>query len=479
MAGQHKSFLFRHLVLSSLAIWVLIGVGAIVAGPILSRISIFRPSLNGHYVQSIAAVLRAASQNQKPEDLVQKIVQAAPSDESFGDFFIVDDSGAVLGRSWEISEEVAVDPRFLPTGPLEVGSLNNEAPSPANPVAVKISDSPSRFLIFRPPQRPGPEQFMLAAILFLLPLLVVTAMGGSAYFLLRKLRRHGGQAAEVMARLQQGQLGARLNIERMDEFGEMMVQFNNMAGEVERLFVKLQETEKARIHILQDIGHDLRTPLSSLLALFEILQNKFERMTDSERKQFLATGRREVNFTKRMVDDLLFLARVEDPSCIRNDENLDLIALMQMEIQSAGTSSTLQIKLEGPSDLNVIADAQLLRRMIRNGIHNSISYAETNITIHVGMRGGLVEMFIDDDGPGFSEHSLATFGKKRPTRIQHEDEGRRISLGLGSVIMTAIARIYSGEVQPANRYLENRVAGGRVSISLKLKASSAAAAAAA
>src|SRR4051794_19044905 len=127
MPSPRRSFLFRHLVLSSLAIWILVCIGAVVAGPIASHVSIFRPSLDGHYVQSIAAVLRAANQKQKAEDLVKEIAETLPADKGFGDFFIANDSGMVLGSSQNVSDAITIDPRFFPKEATEVATLNSEA----------------------------------------------------------------------------------------------------------------------------------------------------------------------------------------------------------------------------------------------------------------------------------------------------------------------------------------------------------------
>lgn len=250
-----------------------------------------------------------------------------------------------------------------------------------------------------------------------------------------------------------------------------MGQFNLMAEQLELLFARVREAEKARIHVLQDIGHDLRTPLSSLLNLFDVLRGKFDSLGDAEKKAFLTTGWGEVKYTQRLVEDLLFLARVEDPTCSTRDEVFDLTERMLADLAAFEATSGLPIERKIPEGVTVRADKQLLARLLRNAFGNALSYAAEGISISLEVAGDTVRICVEDDGPGFSEEALRTFGKKRPTRLVHDRSGSRASLGLGSVIMAAIARRYEGTLEPSNRLREGKVIGGRITVSLRISAS--------
>lgn len=465
MAGSRRSFFFRHILFSIAILWGLIAIGVVIAAPLAIHLSLFKPDLNGHHVKAIAEVLEAKAGTQAPERVIANI---SHSPKSSGEFFLLDDEGKLVANSRGATIDFVVNPKFLPQVPGRARSLNDLPPGPGEPAVIKLRGLPARYLIFKPQSRTGPEAFMMIAILGFLSVIVIVAMGGSSYILIAKLKKHAHQAGAVMTRLQKGELGARLIVERQDEFGEMMTQFNLMAEQVESLFARVREVEQARIHLLQDIGHDLRTPLGSLLNIFELLHDKSGQLTDSEKREFLSTGRREVKFTERLVEDLLFLARVEDPACQKREEIFDLSQLVNDEIEAKRALSDLTIACAAPDSLTVLGDGQLLKRLLRNGLSNSLSYAKERISVCVKIEPSALKIHIDDDGPGFSEAALQSFGARRPTRIFHEHQGSRISLGLGSVIMVAIARLYSGSVRPSNLLRDGGVVGGRLTISLNL-----------
>ena len=336
MGQPRKSFLLRHTLISAGLLLALVVFGTLVAAPIAVQLSLFKPDLNGHQVNAVAEMLQSARGSRMPEEIVREM--HGDSEGAAGDFFVADENGLIIASSGGIAPQL--DQRFLPSRPHVVLPINDQKPTPGEPAIVRLPGEPTRFLVFRPKNRVGPEQFVIAAIAGLLTLLVILAMAGSSYILLRKLRKHALQAEETMLSLRQGNLKARLPVFDNDEFGTIMGLFNQMAGEIENLFNRVREAENLRVQLLQDIGHDLRTPLSSLLNIFDLLNEKFNQLSEVEKRDLLSSGKNEVKFTQRLVEDLLFLARVEDPSCRRQDEELDLSALIQDEVELKRSATT-------------------------------------------------------------------------------------------------------------------------------------------
>ena len=469
MAKSRNSYLFRHILLSTVSLLIVVAVGAILGAPLIAFVSAYKPDLNGHQVRALAEVLQSSARQSSPEKVVGEMTLPLAGTDRAGDLFILDERGQVLASSYGAKSDFVINSELLPKQPLQVAPLNGIHPEPGDPGIVLFDGEPKRFLLFRPQKnRTGPEKFIIISILIVITLLTIIATGISSFLLIRKLRRHADQVSQVMSRLQAGELNARLPVERRDEFGEIMHQFNLMAGELEKSFYHVREVEKARLHLLQDIGHDLRTPLSSLLQLFEILHDQFGKLTDHEKKRFLATGRRETLFTQRLVENLLFLARVEDPTCPKRDELFSLSSLLQESVDAKRVVTTIEVSCDAPENLEVTGDSQLIQRLVQNAIENSLSFAERTVSVRLKSDAEYVHLQVDDDGPGFSEEALKTFGQKRPTRLVHENEGKRISLGLGSVIMSAIAQLYGGEIRPSNRLEGGLVRGGRVTIILRI-----------
>ena len=468
MPRRSKSVLLKHVLVSTFVLWLLIGVGVLFAVPVAVHFSLFRPDLNGHTVKAVAEVFQATLNGRMPEQVAKTVVDPKYVNERSGDIFIADDNGQILAGSFGATADFTVEKRLLPTEPMLVSSLTEQPPPPGAPAIVRLQGTPVRYLIFQPVQRTHPEQVVMIAVFAASTIIIFLAIGISSLILLKKLRSHSRQVGTIMGRMEQGELGARLKIEQLDEFGVLMQQFNFMADKVEKLFHELKESQMARLRFLQDVSHDLRTPLGSLLNLFELLRENADRILPAERQTLLSTGRREVKFTQHLVDDLLFLARYDDSACVVAENSLDLFALVQEEVDAKRVLTSVEISLACAGAVKVVADAQLLQRLIRNALENSISFAQNSVKVLVEQQHGAVLLQFEDDGPGFSAESLKSFGLKRPTRILQQENGQRISLGLGSVIMVTIAKIYYGKVKPDNRIHDGQIIGGQVSIWLNL-----------
>lgn len=115
-------------------------------------------------------------------------------------------------------------------------------------------------------------------------------------------------------------------------------------------------------------------------------------------------------------------------------------------------------------------DPFLIRRLYRNALENSFSFAKRELQIvFKTLFDNRVYLSIEDDGPGLSQEGLASFGYRRVTRKLDLLPNGRVSVGLGSVVMRAICEAYRGTIGIANRYdSDKRVVGAKVEIVLPL-----------
>jgi K+-sensing histidine kinase KdpD len=263
----------------------------------------------------------------------------------------------------------------------------------------------------------------------------------------------------VIADLQRGNLKARFPIARMDEFGLAMSRFNQMADEIERLVERLRSVEKSRMSLLQDLAHDLRTPVASLKNLLVIIEKK-NALSDQEiRSELLSLSRREVDYFERLVEDLLVLAQVSEPSYQTDQEPVSLIDLIEEESESIfARSEPDQKKVEIKNDMDpeqakVMGDFHLLRRLFRNAMENAHSFAASTVNIRVSETSSHeIKVMIRDDGPGLSDAALKGFGERRVSRAIEKSKGNRLSVGLGSVIMKTVAELHRGKVSAQNQF---------------------------
>lgn len=283
-------------------------------------------------------------------------------------------------------------------------------------------------------------------------------------------------ADEVITQLQNGNLKARFPITRHDEFGRAMVRFNTMASEIEKLVEHMRNVEKSRSKLIQELAHDLRTPVASLKNLIETLNLKGAALGEETKKEFLELSLKEVNYFERLVEDLLFLAQVSEPKYQIQKESIILATVIEDEaedvsfrINQHGKAVKLQLQLEEIKEQDIVGDLHLVRRLLRNTLENAFSFANSEVKVigKFDLDKKSLKITVIDDGPGFSAESLSSFGERRVTRKISSDKNGRISVGLGSVIMKAIVNVHRGEIKASNIInSSNKAEGSAVEIVL-------------
>ena len=101
---------------------------------------------------------------------------------------------------------------------------------------------------------------------------VLVGIGFALFLIFRSLREHVETADRVISELQRGNLKARFPIKKNDEIGRAMERFNQMADQIEQLVERLRSAEASRNFLLQELTHDLRTPVGCIHTSSSVLK---------------------------------------------------------------------------------------------------------------------------------------------------------------------------------------------------------------
>ncbi len=327
---------------------------------------------------------------------------------------------------------------------------------------VKLDTTPVTYLIsynertlFQGPYLiiQGTHTFTTAA------LAVFLALSISFYY----LRRKSGEARKVLSKLGAGDLKARFEIKRFDEFGNLILDFNRMADEIERLVMRLRDTEVSRSNLLQELGHDLRTPLTSLSTAFETLKEHQDLLSAEERSEIFSMVGTDIRYFKDLLDKLTLIATIDGPHYKTTTEKINLNSLLETEVLSrqiaSGQNLNWRLIQDDVATPVILGDSHLITRLFRNAFDNAARYAVNSITVKINNLRDQVEILIMDDGPGLSEESILAFGKRRERRQRKEKDPDDFSLGLGSVIMKTIAQVHGGQVEMVNLLNQEKING--------------------
>lgn len=347
----------------------------------------------------------------------------------------------------------------LPEKPFEVLWLRPDRYGPARGEVVRLnSEDPAQQYLFitmapragGPP--PPPTIFFINFLV--LSVAVMLASGISLFILFKSMRSRAQLADEILSAMRGGNLKARFPIKRLDEIGLLMEKFNLMADEIEHLVDRLKATELRRTRLLQELAHDLRTPVAALRSFVETLEFRASSLTTEHRGQLTAFSLKEINYLEHLVEDLLFLAQVTEPKYLTVMMEINLCEIAEEEVNRVAARFQGARRIEAdvdlpPTDVTMRGDRHLLQRLFRNVFENAFSFAQSKVRLHISSVAGKIIVEVSDDGPGLSEQALVAYGEKRATRVLENANGR-ISVGLGSVIIKAVVLAHQGLLQVRN-----------------------------
>ena len=379
--------------------------------------------------------------------------------------WIVDDSGKIIART--SSGSLPVPWNALPKPRIIHGIAAHYRSFQLAPdmMILRLDESRPTYLLVRIPRSGAITRGFLGWTLFLFATMAASAFAGLLITFVY-LRQKSMEAKELLGRLERGDLKARFPISRLDELGSLMTDFNRMAKAIEDLVSRVEETDRSRQELLHELGHDLRTPMTSLKAAVDTIAAYGDRMSPEHRDRFLRIIRSESEYFLRMIDDLFFIAEVGDPKYRKTSEKVDFLPLLESEIRMAEESGAsekhpVHFFLDSPEKPVIISgDPVLLKRMMRNALQNARRYATSRVDVGVNLLkenngSWVVRILVADDGSGISMEDAVLFGKRRPRKLSCETDlsDSEISLGLGSVIMSAIASVHEGRIAIRNRHL--------------------------
>ncbi|HET6681716.1 MAG TPA: ATP-binding protein [Gemmatimonadaceae bacterium] len=200
---------------------------------------------------------------------------------------------------------------------------------------------------------------------------------------------------------------------------------------------KLRELEKVRDDLMKMIVHDLKTPLTTVLATLEMLvEGDLGELSELQRRA-ARDAELKANELLGLIEDLLEIARIEEAAIhlelevIRPNAFLHaLVADWELRLQQESATVSVDVASGTPS---LSADAGLLRRVFGNLIQNALIHSSESVVLSLSARqqGGSVLFTVADNGPGIPpEFHDAIFQKFARVRAPHAPRVRSSGLGL-------------------------------------------------
>jgi signal transduction histidine kinase len=262
------------------------------------------------------------------------------------------------------------------------------------------------------------------------------------------------QLKKAAAGIARGDLNQRVTIRSRDEFGELGQTFNHMAA-------SLADAETQRQHLVADVAHELRTPLSAIQGTLEGIQDGVLPL-DEEQVAALYT---ETMLLNRLVGDLRLLSLAEAGQLkLELQETVpgELIQKVVERLRPQANQRKISLVLDIQDDLPlVVVDADRITQVMNNLLGNALRYTPEGgeITVRAArltVPAPALQISVTDTGPGIDPAALPLVFD----RFYRADKSRTRSSGgsgLGLAIVKQLVEAHGGTVQAQSPAFKNGV----------------------
>lgn len=272
-------------------------------------------------------------------------------------------------------------------------------------------------------------------------LLSALTCGWLSWYITRPVRLIA-RAAHMLEQDQQRMAAAPPLGRRRDELVDL-------AGAFDRMADALQARQQAFQQLLNDVSHELRSPLTRLRLRLALLARQHPTQGD---EQQAIDG--ELDRLEELIDQVLTLARLDARQRFPRDDYLDLVGLLQVLCDNV----RIEAEVKGcvihydcaAKELLLRANAELLQRAFENLLRNALAHTAADSQVRVSLyldEASQVIVDVLDQGPGVPEAQLAEIFSPF-VRLDSARSGKGFGLGL-AIAQRAIQR-HGGDIQAAN-----------------------------
>ncbi len=206
---------------------------------------------------------------------------------------------------------------------------------------------------------------------------------------------------------------------------------------------QLEKNNKDTEKLIQDISHQLKTPLTSLNLINDILA---EEVTTKKGKEFLQSSANELEKINWLIKTLLNIAKLDSKTLILTKEENNCYTLLEevkTNLNSIAKIHNCKIEIKSKKTEKIICDKKWTKEAISNIVKNAIEHDAKNITLEVLENKLYTQINIKDDGEGIDKNDLGHIFE----RFYKSKNSKQDSLGLGLAFSKSIILNQAGDIK--------------------------------
>ncbi len=260
------------------------------------------------------------------------------------------------------------------------------------------------------------------------------------------------KAAQQVA---EGRLATRLLVVGTDEMSVLTSSFNEMVAQLQDADRREKELDILRRDLIAWIGHDLRTPLTSIRAIVEALADGVVD-NEADRSRYLNTARNDICTLSDLIDDLFEMAQMDAGGMKLDKSSVSIADLISDTLEQFSTQARQAgILLEGSAgehDAPVFIDVRRIERVLANLVSNAIHHTPRGGTVSVEAErhNNALVVSVRDTGEGIHSDDLPHVFERffRGEKSRNRQTG---GAGLGLSIARGIVELHGGTIHVASQ----------------------------
>ena len=218
--------------------------------------------------------------------------------------------------------------------------------------------------------------------------------------------------------------------------------------------------DRERSDLVATVAHEIRSPLTGVKGFVQALLNRWDRLTDEQKKLMLTTVNADSDRLSRLIAELLDVARIDTGRLSLYPRPSDVEVLVGRVVASVGAGTSRQVELVTDGELpDIHVDPDKFTQVVTNLIENGVRHGEGAVTVTATPLPAYHEfsgvlMTVDDEGRGIPE------AIRRRVFTKFWKHGERGGSGLGMYLVNGLVRAHGGTL----RISDSPSGGARIQI---------------
>jgi two-component system sensor histidine kinase MtrB len=339
-------------------------------------------------------------------------------------------------------------------------------------IGGRIGGSPDQLYVIFSEEQIERDLRQLRAVLLAGAVAVTALAAAVGYALARRTLEPVSRASAAAHALAEGLLETRLPAGSRDEFGAWAHAFNRMAAALAAKIEALSRAQERERRFTADVAHELRTPVTALVAEASLLRAELAQIPPAVRRptELLLA---DVVRLRHLVDELMEISRLDGEQEAVHKQPVDVAELVAAVVVAGGWQERVRVSgpagpakarpskagpskagpskagssMAGPA-LVVETDPRRLQRVVTNLLANALEHGAPPVEVALRTGSGTVILAVADHGPGIApEHLPRLFDRFYKVDASRSGPGS----GLGLAIARENARLLGGDIEVTSR----------------------------